>query len=376
MEKKSLQPKFDPYRIYTQNQKNIEEFAALTGLSYDLTRQLLFKHPKDQLPKISLPKPREEELSFSMADQEPTSVKLKCGWLSFSEYAEECNLALEQVEREASEGKFGLVLKHPKTGKDVVVWPPEMQSKPLSALPEPGKYIMQTTIKGKAEAPLPLDPVDMDGFEQIQKSYLVLAHSLGKPSEVATHAEEMLNQSCFLLQWTIFEVFLRSTIQELIKRHPSKIASDSRGKKSTLNYEEILEMSSKFSSVEDLRDSLIQREIERVQAGGESVHGLINFLKTEFRFKRDPYKAWYVLNGQRYITHYNDLIELKEVRNALIHDGGTPPESFFVTHPAVPKRGNAIVIDEEYCLKAKLILSPIAFSIAKSIDEGMYDAGD
>lgn len=376
MKKESLQPKFDPYRIYTQNQKNIEEFAALTGLSYDLTRQLLFKHPKDQLPKISLPKPREEELSFSMANQESTSVGLKCGWLSFSEYAEKCNLALEQVEREAGEGKFGLVLKHPKTGKDVVVWPPEMQSKPLSALPEPGKYTMQITTKGKAEAPLPLDPADMDGFEQIQKSYLVLAHSLGKPGEVATHAEEMLNQSCFLLQWTIFEVFLRSTIQELIKRHPSKIASDSRGKKSALNYEEILEMSSKFSSVEDLRDSLIQREIERMQAGGESVHGLINFLKSEFRFKRDPYEAWYVLNGQRYTTHYNDLIELKEVRNALIHDGGTPPESFFVTHPAVPKRGNAIVIDEEYCLKAKLILSSIAFSIAESIDEGMYDAGD
>ncbi|GAH19104.1 unnamed protein product, partial [marine sediment metagenome] len=252
-EKKSLQPKFDPYLIYRRNQKNIEDFADLSGLSYGLTQQLLFKHPKDQLPKISLPKPQKEELSFSMADQESASVELKCGWLSFSEYAEKCNLALELVEIEAGEGKLGPVFEHPKTGKDVIIWPPEMQLKPLSALPEPGKYIMVATIETKAEAPLTLDPADIDGFEQIQKSYLFLAHSIGKPDEVAIRAEEMLNQSCFLLQWAIFEVFLRSTIQELIKRHPSKIASGNRGKKSTLNYEEILEMTSKFSSVENLR---------------------------------------------------------------------------------------------------------------------------
>ena len=216
----------------------------------------------------------------------------------------------------------------------------------------------------------------MDEFDRIQRSYLSLAHSLGKPDEVAKRAEEMLNQSCFLSHWTIFEVFLRSTIQELIKRHPSKIDSGTRGKKSTLNYEEILEMTSKFSSVENLRDSLIEREIERLQAGGESVHGLINFLKSEFHFKRDPYEAWYVLKGQRHTAHYNDLMEFKEVRNALMHDGGTPPESFFERYPAVPKRGNAILIDEEYYLKAKLILSSIAFSIATCVDEGIYDAGD
>ena len=376
MNKEPVQPKFEPHLIYRQNQKKIEDFADLTSLSYGLTQQLLFKHPKDKLLKIDLPPPQKEELSFSMANQEFISTEMVCGWLSFSEYAEKCNLVLEIVEREANEGKLGPILKHPETEKDIIFYPPEMQSKPLSALPEPGKYRFKVTMEAKASAPLTLDPANMDEFEQTQRTYLYLAHSLGKSDEVAIRAEEMLYQSCFLLQWTIFEVFLRSTIQELINRYPSKIAAGNRGKKSTLNYEEILEMTNKLSSIENLRDSLIQREIERLQAGSESVHGLINFLKSEFHFKNDPYEAWYVVKGQRQVTHYTDLMELKDVRNALIHDGGTPLELFFTTYPDVPKRDNTIMVDKEYYQKAVLILGSIAFLIADNIDEEMYDVDD
>jgi hypothetical protein len=71
-----------------------------------------------------------------------------------------------------------------------------------------------------------------------------------------------------------------------------------------------------------------------------------------------------------------DLVELKDVRNALLHDGGTPSESFFEKYPTVKRRGNDIVIDEEYYLRSGLILDSITFGIADSIDKGEYDAGD
>jgi hypothetical protein len=376
MSEKPAQPAFEPYRVYRQNRSNIEDFAHLTGLSYGLAQQLLFKHPREQLPRLSVPERPEESITFSPADQRSYSIELECGWLSFAEYAEKCNIEPEAVEREAAEGRLGVVAEHPETGQPLVVWPPEMQKKPLSELPEPGKFEYRVAIETSAKLPLALDPADMEGFQRVQEQFLVLGHSLGRPDEVATRAEEMLCQACFLLHWAIFEAFLRSTVEELIKLHPSRIASHSRGRKSALSYEEIFQMSSAFSSVEDLRHGLIQREIERMQADGESVHGLMNFLKSEFKFEDDPYTSWYVLDGQVLTTHYNDLVEFKEVRNALVHHAGTPPRGFFETYPKVPRREDTIAIDEEYHVKADLILSSIAHQIALLIEDGRYDGGD
>jgi hypothetical protein len=281
---------FEPYLRYKENLERIRDFSELTTLAYGLTQQLLFKYPKDQLPGIRLPKPKWEDLSFSMGAQEVNSVEMKCGWLSFSEYAKRCGLDLGIVETEAREGKLGPVLKHPRTGIEVVVWPQEMQSKPLSELPEPGKYSFAVTFTAKAHAPIPVELED--DFEEAQQAFLSLTHALGEPEKVAEHAEEMLYRSCFLLRWVMFEVFLRSTVHELISRHPTRLTSTKQGKKPTLSYEDVLAMSSNLSSVEMLRDSLIRREIERQQAHGESVHGLINFLKSEFLFDRDPYEVW------------------------------------------------------------------------------------
>jgi hypothetical protein len=299
-------------------------------------------------------------------------TKLECAWIPYREYAKKSGLDLKTVQKKAKELKLGPVRKHPKTGMEMLIWPPDMQSRAISELPEPGKGVWKTRIVATAEAPLRLDPTDIVAFKRIQNSYLLFAHSLGKPDEAATRARDMLNRSCFLLQWTIFEVFLRSTIYELIKRYPVKIACGNRGKKFFLSYEEILAMTNELTSIESLRDKLIQREIERMQIGGESVHGVINFLKSEFRFKSDPYKAWYYLKGKMYKAHFNDLMELKEVRNALVHDGGTPPETFFQKYPSVPRHDDAVLINDEYYLKAKLIVASIAYSIAKSIDAGKY----
>jgi hypothetical protein len=363
---------FEPYRIYMENQKYINNFSELTNLAYGLTLQLLFKYPRDKLPKIRLPRPERNELSYSMAEGEAFSLELECRWLTFSQYADKCNLDLEDVEREAADGRLGPVLKPPNREVDVIIWPPRMQTKPLSELPKPG--VAQVRVTFQARVPFELDLED--DFDQVQNIFLTLAHSRGEPEAVVKRAAEILYRSCFILQWTIFEVFVRHTVQELIRRHPSKLAAGRRGKKCSVSYDEVLEMTENLSSVETLRDTLIQREVERLQSGGESVHGLINFLKSEFHFENDPYEAWYVLDGERYTTHYQDIIELKEVRNVLVHDGGIPPDSFFETYPTLSRRDSVAVIDERYYERAVLILSSVAYSIAKTIDKGAYKADD
>jgi hypothetical protein len=365
--------KFKPYIIYCKNQKNISDFGELTSISYSMAQQLLFKFPTDKLPKINLPKPKVSKLSFCPADIKYASTKLAHGWLTFSEYAKKCNLKTETVKKEAMAKKLGPVLTDPKSGKSIIIWPPEMQSKPLTELPKPGKKLFKVKYIGLAIGPDTLDSKDLKNFEKIQKSYIASAHAIGKTKNISKKANESLNKNNFLSQWIIFEVFLRSTIQELIKLHPNHLISGGKGKKFNLNYEEIFEMSNNFSSAENLKNRIIQKEIERIQEGGQSVHGLINFLKSEFSFKKDPYTNWYVFKGKHLNTHYDNLVEFKEVRNALIHDGGTPSKEFFKKYKNVPKYNDEIIITDDYYIRAMLILKTIAFSIAESIDKKEYN---
>ncbi|ARU61898.1 hypothetical protein CBW65_13295 [Tumebacillus avium] len=372
-----VQPEFKPYQIYRSSDKSIFEFTELSELSYDISQQLLFKYPKEELEQLKLAPviPKRENLSFSLSDitQLSMSKEPNCCWLTFEKYADKCQIPLEEIQQSAAAGKLGHVGKHPKTDEEIIIWPPEKQELPLSDLPGYGRSSFSVEVTADAYTTLDLDPLDMDNFEQVQKTYLTLAHSLGKPDEVKNRAKEILYQGSFLLQWTIFEVYLRSTIQELIKLHPTKIASSNKGK-SNLSYQDLLDMSDNLTSIDAVKEKLIQREIERLQSGGASVHGLINFLKSEFKFNKDPYVAWYQFKGERHNTHFNFLIELKEVRNALMHDGGTPDEKFFTDFPDVPRRGMQILINEDYYSRARLGLNAIAYQIAFSIERQDYNA--
>ena len=359
---------FGPYAAYCQNVKQIREFEQLTTLSYGLALQLLFDRPREKLSTL-LPKGSEDKrgVSFAMGSQ---TASVSAAWLTFREYAEKESLKVHEVEGLASEGKLGTVQTHPNSGEQVVIWPAELQAKPLRELPKPGTYVVVESAEGTSEVEVDLE--DVETFEETQRMFLAMAHALGEPNSVADRAAETLRRSCFLLHWGAFEVFLRSTILDLIRRHPSKIASTKKSGERSLTYEDILKLSEQLTSVEGLRDGIINREIERQQAGGESVDGLIKFLKREFRFDRDPYEAWYVLGGKRAKAHYGDLTEIREVRNALLHDAGKPGQSFFDQHPSVTQREKSIVIDSVFYLKARLILDSIAFSIADSIDSGAY----
>lgn len=366
---------FEPYLTYLQNQKDIADFSQLTHLSYGVMQQLLFLNPKERLPKIKAFKSSAQEMSFSMADQSVNSVELICGWLDYEEYAEKCKLNVDEVRTKAEAGELGVVQKHPQTQKEVIIWPSAAQTKPLAELPELGKNKYQVTVSTTAKITLAAwDLPSEENFQEVQDTILSLAHATGKPEEVAERAEQELYKSCFLLEWTIFEVFVKSTIYALMIKHPQKLSAGKRGKSSVLTYDEIMSMTKSLSSITSLRDSLIQREIDQRQDNNESIHGLINFLKSEFRFEKDPYKAWYVFKGKKLTATYIDLMKLKNTRNALMHDGGKPTSKFFTDYPEIKNREGTIIIDEEYYSQSSLILRSIAFSIANDIDRGRYNA--
>jgi hypothetical protein len=364
---------FQPYVNYRENQEYIDDFLRLTGLSYGITLQLLFKTPKEKLPSLNLLKKQfNKEVSYSMADVSVENVEMACGWITYSEYAEKAKIDEKEIENRASKGEFGKIKQHPKTGLDVIIWPPEMQEKPDEELPEPGKYRMTVTSKHEAIASIPLDVENLEDFENIQSIFLALAHSLGAQDTVTKNAEETLYKSCYLLQWIIFEVFLRGTLRELYRRHPETLNYDTTGQEKAVSYSEILDITQRFTDLNNLQVVLVEREIAKKEANDMSVHGLINFLKAAFKFKRDPYEAWYVLENNRKQTSYNRLLELKEVRNYLLHDGGIAPDDFFNCYPDVQQSENKILITEDYYHEMRLVLSAISYSLTCSIEDGEY----
>ena len=358
---------FPPYIAFRTGVTQINEFAELTNLSYGLAQQLLFKFPKSQLARVTRKGPPADELSFSMADREVASVDLVCGWLTLDEYAKRVDADALALNERARCGELGPTERHPDTGEMLLAWPPEYQLRPREQLPAVGKNQYRVTLTGKARGALELDLEDMSS----QEEFLRLAHALGAPAQVAERASEVLNRATLLLYWTAFEVFLRTTIHEMMRRHPAVLGSGKRGRE-TITYSEIATLSGGFSSAEQLLERLVARELEKTESSGESVHGLILYLKSQFRFETDPYKAWYVFKGQRYQTSFQELRQLKEARNGLVHDAGRVSGHFIREYPDVPTRDGLIVVSDSFLLRSTLLLDSLAFNIANVIENKKY----
>jgi len=363
---------FAPYSRFISNLSAIDKFEKLSKISFGLTQQMLFRFPMEDVKKFTLPMPERKDLSFCIADQEVDSVELSCEWISLQDCAERSGIDLSLIEEQALLGDLGPVQSHPKTSEKLVIWPPGKRRLPPAELPEPGKKIFHVKVSVKASAPLGLDVNDMSQFEDTQNTFLQLAHSIGKPEQVVDKAQEMLFRSCFLLRWTIFEVFLRSSVHGLFRKHPQVLAAANRARKASVSFSDVVDLSQQFTSLKSLQEALVEREIEHSEAVGQSVHGLINLLKSSFEFETEPYEAWYVISSERHTTDYNTLLELKEVRNALVHEGGQVSVDFRQQFPNVPYRNGEVIINDTYHLKMHLVLRAIAYRIADTVTRGKY----
>lgn len=352
-------PDFLPYVAYTAADRELDRFVELTRLSYALAQQLLFATPKESLPPLSFNPPPFDEVSFGEQHVgAPDDVALQCEWLELGEHATRSGRSMAELHEAALAGELGPP-EEAATEHRRYIWPPEFATKPREQLPAPGKKSFAVRIEVTALADGPAyDLQDPSTFEQAQQSYLGLAHALGEPEEVGDRAQAMLARSALLVQWTNFEVFLRETVGEMFRRHPELLSRGRRGKQS-IDYGDLFAISDDLRSADALRHALAEREIESLRGGGQSVHGLINFLKTELRFKRDPYAAWYRWRGEPRSASYQAIQELKDLRNALVHEGEPPEEaSLEVTH-------------DRY-LQARLMLGALAHRLSKQIAANEY----
>jgi hypothetical protein len=175
----------------------------------------------------------------------------------------------------------------------------------------------------------------------------------------------MLLRSGYLLQWIVFEVFLREAVIELVRRHPSKLASGKRGKQ-TITYEDLVTKSAELKSLSALTDHLVDVELESMRSGGKSVHRIIEFVRDEFHFAKNPFEAEYRFKGERRTASYAALMDVKHKRNALVHESNLD-----AIEAANKGRRSAEVSEDDYT-EGRLILRSIAFSIAECVATNKY----
>lgn len=359
---------FPPYKMYLDNTQRVTEFEELSEISFNLSQQLLFKYSKEDLPKIDHSDKDElfKSISYSMADFKVMDTS-ETRWLTKSQYAEKTKFSIKKIEKLLTKGELGTTYLDPETKETLIIWPQSFNKRDINDLPKPGKVKFKVVVEINASADMNENVEDMDNFEVIQKKFLSLAHSIGKPEDVNKNAKNTLYRSCFILQWTCFEVYLRSLLDEVIKQNPEILFDDKQAEKLFLSYKELFNYSKKFESITSLQSRIIENEIAKQEGENKSVHGIINFLKCKFKFNKDPYVGWYNIRGVRKETCYNDLIEHKEVRNSLMHDSGFPDSSFFSDYPNVPTANGEIIINLDYYLKAKLTMRSIAYNLTNLI---------
>jgi hypothetical protein len=353
---------FAPYAEYRETDNANQEFVELTEIAYGLSQQLLFEYPKGTV-RPGIPEMTTSELkrmSYCEADVsvDDGDVIEVCRWVTLEECAALTGIDRQAIGAQAEAGELGPVETHPVSGEPVVIWPPEERAR--GELPPPMRKTYRVTAKISAVISDSEELEDVDEVEAARQRYLGLAHSLGEPSQVAERASAVLYRVGLLLQWTAFEVFLRQVTEILIRRHPAVLGKGSRGKQ-TLTLADLIAGSEALTSIDALSESIIESQIAALRGGGRSVHGLLNFLKSEFQFENDPYDAWLVWKGTRQAVTFGGLVDLKNLRNQLVHEGSTPVGL-----------DREAVVDSDAYYRGRLMLRAVAHSVSRSIVEGRY----
>ncbi|MGY2031324.1 hypothetical protein ACW9HR_38310 [Nocardia gipuzkoensis] len=349
-----LEDGFAPYANYMINYRSISRFTQLTGLSYALMWGLLEQNPEATLPPLNIAGDTHPEMSMGGADQVIKEVVEKFRWVSLEWYSKNEGVPLTTVAELAESGALGHIKVNPSSGESMIIWPPEYQKDPAAGdLPVDRKRFeirVERTVSYSQKMNLD-DP-------NFQSNLLRAAHTVGPSEESYDHARRAAHQSGIILQWTAFEAFLRDTVADTLRRFPEKLADS----KKELGYSDLISLSGGFASIDSLKEALIEREIDSLRAGGMSVHGLINYLKKEYRFHHDPYKVSYTYRGIEMPASFKDLTKVREMRNSLVHEGAAE---------------NWDPDDLDFSAayeKSRLLMSSIAFRLAYSIHRKKYSS--
>jgi hypothetical protein len=352
---------FPPFSTYDRSTNEIDTFVRFTENAYLLSWHLMELNPRDSLPKRPTPKPQDllSNASYTPADTVVKDVELVCEWVTYEEYCTREKLEIRMVAEAAERGEYGPIKRQPNTDEPIILWPPSSQQDPKAQDLEPDKKSFRVTAERTMVVSDDLEIGQKENAEAVQDTLLSLAHAYGPDETSRSRALKTLFSSGLLLQWTAFEEFLRDTVAYMLRKHPTKISD----KKKSVSYEELVALTQEFGSIEALQDALIQKEIDLLRAGGQSVQGLINFLKREFCLEKDPYAVTYIFAGQRLENGFADLLEVKDLRNVIAHNGAA--------ESPIPDDED---LDAMY-LRSRLLMRSIAYSISRSVSDEKYVAG-
>lgn len=182
---------------------------------------------------------------------------------------------------------------------------------------------------------------------------------------------DMLSRSCLLLEWGFFEGFLRNTMREMLHRHPTGLILAAQH--DALDYATIVDASRQLTALDQLHEAMITRVIERAQADGQGILGLIDLIKGVFHFHYDPYTINYSVKGVEHSAQPADLVELRTLCNLL--NGGRPTEvqAFLANHPHFNAGAGELRIPADFYARATSLLGATSAAIARSIDSRWYD---
>ncbi len=351
------------YKFFCDEISSIEKFRLLTQLSYGLANEMLKETSDEKL--VSIRKglsPDVKGSSYCAADRQVENIDLICEWVTEEEYAKRYELSLENIRNMELQGKLGYTIT--KEDKLYIIWPREQQTNNIESLPKIGKKKFGVKIKQKTSVEV--------NVEEGQRE-LILA-LMGKKEItidiLQNKAVNMLNENCFLASWSAFELYIKNIIYTLFEMKPKAIFESKKIGKESMTYNEIFQLSNGFIDIENLKQYIVDTIISNQEKDGHSIHKLINFMKDYFIKDKDPYVTWYVYKGTRLETSYKLLMDIKEIRNSLIHDkGDTTPEFWSKIQLLEKPEDGILVISDDIYEQCGLILKAIAFNINQLVQE-------
>jgi len=364
---------FPPYAKFDQNRDALTKHLCATGLAYGIAVASLADTAIECEPTSDPAFVAVKSDSFTKADLHIKDAQRVFGWIDLEEYAKLEKKELASVEADARAGLLGTIVKCPKKDCDLVLWPVHMQGSEDAKSLKIGESSWSIEATRRATETVKFDTDDTTSLRIIRSHLLFTARKLGEPTAVYSEAKELMLRSTFLSLWSIFEVFIRETFGELILKFPVALGKLPGGKKANISYEYLVEKTYGLLNLQPLIQNILALEIARTEAGGEGIHGLINLLKSTFRWENDLYSHGYKEHGVKLMTTYSDLLEIKEVRNVLIHNSTLKGDAIYNKSERLAVDSNRIAIDENYVEWAELVLSAIAYGIAEEISKDMVN---
>jgi hypothetical protein len=369
--KKHIDPEeFAPFKRYQENREALTKHINATEIAYALAVCTL----GDPRVKEINPSTFREASSFSKADFGVKSVKRLYGWVKLKEYAELEQISVQEVRRRLNRGELGRVEKHPRSKAAIVMWSTNMCESPKAAALSLG--MSQWSIEGRSPGKIAAIEFDIDDEQSIDRARSNLVHigrRFGNAESVYSEAQELFYRGSFLNLWSSFEIFIKDSFGDLVRRFPLSLASLPDWKKLTYVYSDLVVQTNGLQDISPLRELLVSTEIAKAETGGRSISGLINLMKSMFEWSGDLYQRPYKEGGKVLRTKYADLSEIREVRNALAHQripqsntlNGSSRLKFLEGRP---------VVDKAYLGWAQVVMSSIAHGIAEDVVEGRVSA--